>query len=210
MTGKTHRQYSICFAFIACILLNSYGITQINYYLTVPIMLMAGKFGAALPDVDHQWKNVGDKTTVKFLINKFIHLTGGKHRSWQTHSIDICAWFTALGLIIPSGMYTSGRISLIDKEIATLLLLGVASGWISHLFSDMLTSDGVRLFCFYKKKVALVPKKLFGLRFNTGNEWEEFNYNVMRVLNNLLGVLCILYPYLEEITGFIKQIVGGS
>ena len=205
MTGKTHRQYSICFAFMACIFLNSYEITQINYYLTIPIMLMAGKFGAAMPDVDHIWKNVGDKTTLNFIINKIIHLTGGKHRSWQTHSIDICTIFTVVSIALPNGLYINEKISIIDKEIATLLLLGVASGWISHLFSDMLTSGGVRLFCFSKKKVALVPKKLFGLRFNTGNEWEEFNYKVMRVLNNILGVMCILYPYGEEIVSYLKS-----
>ncbi|MBO5387970.1 MAG: hypothetical protein J6A59_07520, partial [Lachnospiraceae bacterium] len=84
MTGPTHRQYSVCFGAIALMLIYRLGITEINYYLAMPIILTTSRFGAQFPDFDHEWQNVGDKTVVKRLINILIHLTGGKHRSWQT------------------------------------------------------------------------------------------------------------------------------
>ena len=102
MTAPTHRQYSICFALIANMLLYIYGITEINYYLALPIMLMASRSGALFPDVDHNWQNVKDKTVVNWFINKLIHITGGKHRSWQTHSIDIVVIFCFLSYILPN------------------------------------------------------------------------------------------------------------
>lgn len=194
MTKKTHRQYSICFAFVGAILLDMHRITPINYYITIPILLMASRYGALMPDVDHDWKNVAEKTTSNFIINKLIHMTGGKHRSWQTHSLDICLGFTAASWIVPKALWISGVFNDVDLELARLLLIGVSLGWLSHLFSDSLTSGGIRISFLSKKKVALVPKQLFGLKFNTGNEWEDFNYSVMRVINNILGVICVMYP----------------
>ena len=87
-----------------------------------------------------------------------------------------------------------GKISVINKEVLFLLLVGFMSGWISHMFSDMLTSEGVRLFFWNKFKIKLVPKKLGKLRFNTGNEWEKFNYVTVKKINCLLGIICVTYP----------------
>ena len=81
------------------------------------------------------------------------------------------------------------------QEVLMLILFGFISGWVSHLFSDMLTIDGVRLFCWSKNfKIRLVPKKLFGIKFNTGDTWEEFNRQVISKLNIVLVVICIIYP----------------
>lgn len=195
MTGPTHKQYSICFAYLTAILFFNLGITHINYYLALPIILATSKSGALFPDVDHTWKNVHDKTTINRIINFIIHATKGKHRSWQTHSIDICLVFTILSYTIPNKLCNNGSISEVNKEVMILLALGFASGWISHLFSDMLTSAGVRLFCWNDKIIVkLVPKKIGKLRFNTGNEWEAFNIKVMMKINKVLGVISVAYP----------------
>lgn len=197
MTGPTHKAYSVCFAYLTAILFFNVGITEVNYYLAIPILLASAKVGAEFPDIDHHWSNVHNKTVVNKIINTLIHITGGKHRSWQTHSIDICTAFTILAYTIPKKLYTNGSISEVNSEVMMLLFLGFASGWISHLFSDMLTSEGVRLFCWNKKlKLKFVPKKLGGLRFNTGNEWEKFNYTLMKYANIILGLICITYPIL--------------
>ena len=58
----------------------------------------------------------------------------------------------------------------------------------------MFTSAGVRLICFSKFKVALVPKQLGKLKFNTGNEWEQFCFKSTRIINFGLGIISILYP----------------
>lgn len=208
MTGPTHRQYSICFGLISLITMYKYSITNINYYLALPIILMISKSGALFPDVDHHWEAVHDKTVVNKIINTIIHLTGGKHRSWQTHSIDICVYFTVSSYTLPILLYNKNLISNVNKEVMMLLLLGFSSGWISHLFSDMLTSAGVRLLCFLpKSKVKFVPKKIGKFRFNTGHEWEAFNYKVIKVFNIILGVYTLLYPLLVNgtISNLFKQ-----
>ncbi len=194
MTGQTHRQYSICFAYITTIILFRLGISNINYYLGLPIVLLTAKSGALFPDLDHTWCNVHDKTLLNKIINVLIHITGGKHRSWQTHSIDICLACACLAVWGPIKLYSIGKISVINKEVLFLLLVGFMSGWISHMFSDMLTSEGVRLFFWNKFKIKLVPKKLGKLRFNTGNEWEKLNYVTVKKINCLLGIICVTYP----------------
>lgn len=198
MTGPTHRQYSICFACLTAMLFFNLGITNINYYLALPILLMTSKSGALFPDIDHSWQNVHDKTVINRILNFIIRHTGGKHRSWQTHSIDICLWFTVLSYIIPLTLYKKGILSEVNKEVMIILLLGFASGWISHLFSDMLTSEGVKLLFFLDFKVRLVPKKLFGFKFNTGHEWESFNFKVVRIINIILGIACLIYPVVQN------------
>ena len=194
MTRPTHKQYSVCFAFITMMLFYKYGVTQINYYVALIIILKAAESGALFPDVDHFWQNVSEKTVPNKIINTLIHITGGSHRSWQTHSWDISIIFTAIAYFLPKYLYYVGKLSVVNYEIISLLLLGFASGWISHLFSDMLTSAGVKVICFVDFKVKFVPRKLFGLRFNTGHGWEEFNFKVMKALNVFLAIICIMYP----------------
>lgn len=211
MTGPTHRQYSVCFALLALMLVYFLGILDTNYYLSIPVILMSARFGAIFPDIDHEWKNVPDKTVVKKVINILIHATGGKHRSWQTHSIDICAVCTALAFILPDILYKNNLLTVMDKSLLSLLMIGFCSGWVSHMFSDMLNGVGVKLFCFLKIRVAFVPKKLGKFRFNTGNEWEAFNYKVIKLINIILGVIALIYPlvmcgYIQSFLEKLQQI----
>ena len=194
MTGPTHRQYSTCFACLTMILFYKLGITEIGYYPAFIIVLLTSKVGALFPDLDHDWSNIGVKTVPNKIINTIIHLTGGKHRSWQTHSIDICACFTILAYFLPRYLCDKNIISVVNREVISLLALGFASGWISHLFSDMLTSAGVRVLCFLNKKVKLVPKKTGSFRFNTGHQWEAFNYKTIKLINIGLGIISLIYP----------------
>ena len=208
MTGPTHRVYSVLFAFLTTMLFYKHGVTTIGYYQTLLIVLTFSKSGALFPDLDHNWHNIGVKTVPNKIINTLIHVTGGKHRSWQTHSIDICIIFTVLSYIIPNKLYEMNKITIANKEVTVLILLGFASGWISHLFSDMLTSAGVRLFCFINYKVALVPKKIGNLRFNTGNEWEAFNYKAISVTNKIVGFISLIYPFMDNIKEIIYGLLG--
>ena len=79
-----------------------------------------------------------------------------------------------------------------------LIIIGFMCGWGSHLFSDMLTTDGVRLLCWSKKStIKIVPKKICNLRFSTGGEWEKFNYKSMRAINIMLSLVCFMYPLID-------------
>lgn len=194
MTSKTHKVYSVSFALIVGMLIYKNGMLVVNYYLSLIILLAISKQGALFPDIDHTWKNVKEKTTINWIINKLIHITGGKHRSWQTHSIDILAVYMIISYFLPEYLYTQGIINIVNKELSSLILIGFGSGWMSHMFSDMLTSEGVRIVCWSKVKVKFVPKKLFGLRFNTGDSWELFNYKTIRIINILLGFISLILP----------------
>lgn len=212
MTGPTHRQYSICFAYIVLIVMFIYGVTKINYYLALPIILLTARAGALFPDLDHSWQNIGDKTTLNKIINAIIHITGGKHRSWQTHSIDICLVYSVASVIVPNVLFNKGIIDEVNKEVLLLVLVGFASGWLSHIFSDMLTSAGVRLICFINFKIKLVPKKIGKLVFNTGHEWESFNYKFIKIINIFLGITCMIFPIVINGTfqNIIDYFMGGN
>lgn len=211
MTGKTHKVYAIFMSFIVAMIIYEKGLTEIDYYLALPILIMTAKYGALFPDIDHDWRNVHDKTVPNFIINKIIHLTGGKHRSWQTHSIDILIVAILISFNLPDILYHYGKISLVNKEVMSILMMGFTSGWTSHIFSDMLTSAGVRGTCFSSTKLKFVPKKIGSFRFNTGNEWEEFNYKTIKKLNMVMGTICILYPFIhKQLFNMLNTIVRGN
>ena len=159
-------------------------------------MLYAAKSGALFPDVDHHWESVKEKTTINRIINTVIHLTGGKHRSWQAHSWDIAIVYMALAIFLPNKLQQIGLLDKVNSTILSLLMIGFGVGWVSHLFSDMLTSAGVRVWCFRDKKIAFVPKQIFNFRFNTGHEWEGFVYNLTKKFNILVGIGCVIFPFL--------------
>ena len=208
MTYPTHKQYAISFAFVASMLIYRYGVSQINYYLALPIILLVAKYGALFPDIDHSWQNVKEKTVPNWIINKVIHLTGGRHRAWQTHSIDIVVVFSIFSYLIPNILFNDGTISEVNKEVAIIILAGFCSGWISHIIADMMTSAGVRLFCWNKNIIIrLVPRKIGQLKFNTGHEWEEFVFSVSRTINMVLGVICILYPL--DVPSLIQELISS-
>lgn len=203
MTAVTHRQYALGLVYLVAMYLYSKGLTSINYYLALPILISTAKYGALFPDLDQGAK---DKSIINLFIYKIIILTGGKHRSRHTHSVDITLLAVMISLNLPNALYEAGKITIINKEVMTLLLVGFTSGWVSHIIADMLTSDGVYFLSFLNKKIALVPKRIFGLRFNTGNEWEAFNFRVMRMVNIVLGTITLAYPYLDDIINLINTI----
>lgn len=207
MTGPTHKQYSITFAFLAAILLYDKGLTSINYYLSLPIILQVSKYGARFPDFDHNWNSISDKSIPTKIINTIIRITGGKHRSWQTHSIDILSVVMIVSIIFPGFLLDIGKISEVNKEVLSILMISFSAGWLSHIVADMMTSGGVRITCLYKRKVALVPKKIGKLKFNTGNEWEAFVYKVVKIVNIGLGSISLIYPWMNEIIVNITKLI---
>ena len=207
MTYMTHRQFAVFWALAGTIIIYMKGLTEINYYLALMIVIPIAKVGAEFPDYDHAWQNVKNKTVPSWIINKMIHITGGKHRSWQTHSLDIVICATILSYFLPNKLYELGYISIINKEVLNIIMVGFSLGWLSHLFLDMLTSGKIRLFCFSKFKIGFVPRKIFKLKFNTGGEWEQFVYTVTKILNILVGIVVILFPLIY--TGKLESILGS-
>lgn len=205
MKGPTHRRCSVLVVSIVLMAMYSMGILtielnkqQINYYMAVIIALNLAKVGAKFPDWDHEWEFIGDKSAVSRVVNILIHITGGKHRSRHTHSIDITLIATIACIIVPNKMLEAGLISAVNKEVMYILGMSFMSGWVSHLIADMLNGVGVYLFCWGKWKVAFVPRKLLWLHFNTGESWEKFVYFIVGRINIALGLMVITYPWIEE------------
>ncbi len=207
MTFITHRQFAVFWALAGAMILYTKQVTNINYYLALIIIIPLAKAGAEFPDYDHSWQNIKNKTVPSWLANKIIHMTGGRHRSWQTHSIDIAALVLIASYYLPIKLYENGYLSDINKEILIIVMLGFSIGWWSHIFSDMLTSNGVKLVCWLKFKVKLVPKKIFKLKFKTGEEWEGFVYSVTRVFNIVIGVVALVFPYMFTEKG--KELINN-
>jgi len=175
------------------------------------IMLSIAVKGAYFPDVDHHWKAVKEKTVFNYIINKLIHITGGKHRSKHTHSIEICA---LTGILLYYGLkigYEKELITNLNYEVALIILLSFYSGWISHLFSDMLTTGKVWLF---GKKIGFVPKKIGKLKFTTGmdNVWEYTVYKFIYKFNWVLSLITLIYPLLidERLTQTIMKMIRSA
>ena len=207
MTGKTHKRISLMFSYIGCLILcvvkpafmeqfipmESFEWTLkncLNFYMMMAVCSEFCKEGTLFPDLDHAWANLKEKTALTKVINVIIHLTGGKHRSKQTHSADIAIICTAVYLFVTVTF-------LQDTFTYPLWLIGgigFFGGWLTHLFADMLTSDGIYLFCWQKKKISFVPKSLFGFKFNTGGAWEDFVFKIATFLEWTSCTLACLYP----------------
>lgn len=204
MTARTHRAFAVSWAFVGAMILYTSGLMTVNYWLSAFIMLQVSKVGGLFPDVDHDWSNVKDKTLPNFLINKIIHISNGKHRSWQTHSIDICLLFVILTFIGPNMLMGWNIISATDVTLLALIMCGFSLGWLSHIFADMLTSAGVRVLCWKTKKIALVPRKFLWIEMKTGDDWEEFVYKITRISNIVIGVMCFVYPFIVKVEAYDK------
>lgn len=183
MTGDTHRAFSVTFALAGAVALTHFGISEVNPLVAAPVLLMSARYGALMPDVDHHWSSVSEKTLPNRILNGFIHLTGGKHRSWQTHSWDIFAIFMLLVMFFPREVLAPLGVPTIS--VLYLLLYGVHLGWLSHLFADMLTPAGIRLVCWSKFKLRLVPRWAM---FATNSRWEDMCNSFIKVVNTLAGL----------------------
>lgn len=198
MTFKTHREFAITFIYFATFYIYSNSTVNINYFCLLIIMLSIGAKGALFPDVDHYWQNVKEKTVCNWILNKLIHLTGGKHRSWQTHSLDLCLISGALFMWVDYILYEKEIIDYLNYQVILIILLSFYSGWVSHLIADMLTTAGVYILILKKKNIKLVPKKLFRLEFKTGDVWEEAFYRIDHAFNVLMFFVAIAYPFIFD------------
>lgn len=206
MSGKTHAQFAIGFGYAVALILDNFFSIGLNFYLLILLMPLLSMRGAKFPDYDHHWKSISDRTAISWCVSKFIHLTGGSHRSKHTHSWDICLVSLALLWLGTEKLFEYQIFSALDRGIAFTMLLGFYSGWISHLISDMFNGDGVWPTVFALHKVAFVPKKLFGIKFNTGGAWERFFYKMSVFINRVLGVVVLIYPIFKS--GLLEQLIN--
>ena len=177
--------------------------------VTAGVTLVAGlyvgykgsQFGAGFPDLDLKG-SVPDKKNP--LLGKIIRGCGATHRGKFSHSLDsqTIFWF----IIYMLGIHGLNRLSLndlgvisnwlaFDGFINNLLKIWVISayvGVVSHLFADLPTGGGIRIFSFQK------PIKMKWKFFRTGNDstWERFYRKTAKILTPICAVVSV-YLYIK-------------
>lgn len=166
---------------------------EIAPWLALMLMYPASSFGSTLPDLDHNWSNVKEHTPLNWLINKAIHLTGPRHRSWQTHcwvitAILITLLYVFLGLWRAKGWFDTSQTTI---SILYLLVTGLSLGITSHLFLDMFTRAGCWL--IPGVKVRFVPNDE---KFScSGDSTYEIVWRMILYILDALLLIWILNPF---------------
>lgn len=159
MMGKTHRAGGCLAMLLAYNAMRSKGwlVDDIHPVVQLAIMYPIASWGSIFPDVDQTVQAIPEKTPFMLLFNKVLHLGKVRHRSWQTHSLVLTAFFLALlygglYLITQYGLFGLTDVSL---TLIKLQIMGLGVGIGSHLFLDACTYEGVRF--FRKTWIRLVP-----------------------------------------------------
>lgn len=214
MTGKTHRAGGVVAAMVGFTMLKNHGLLfdNINPLVQFAVIYPFAYWGSTASDLDHNPESIPSKDIVSKAINKVLHLTekidngknpvtgilNAKHRSWQTHSVEIFALLILLLNSMLKGKFAS--LGDADTVIISLMLMGVIIGILAHLVLDVITPSGILiattslLNSIFKlklpTKIHLVPNLKF---FATGGTWENLIYRIL----SIASVLCFIYLVLQ-------------
>lgn len=164
---------------------------NVDPYVQLLIMFPAASWGSTAPDLDIPKSGVKERTPLNIAVGAFLHMTGAKHRSWQTHCLAITGGITVLVPVLLE-RYGAGRLGALDLELLRLVVYGLCVGIFSHLILDALTPEGIHL--VPNVKIHLVPGFPF---FRTGGPWEKFVCGLLYV-----GTAAVLILW---ITGLIRM-----
>jgi membrane-bound metal-dependent hydrolase YbcI (DUF457 family) len=213
MTGATHRAYAVTFALGGAAAVNIFGLSDINPLVLAVLMRTSGQVGAVFPDIDHAWNSVPGslKSIPGRVINVLIRATGGKHRAWHTHSLDVWAALTAAIVFLPLPPVFTEAVGATTIAALYALVFGFMAGWLSHLFADMLTPSGIQILCFLKKfKLRLVPKWAM---FATNSKWEDMNFKFINAVNAVAGIVFVGWAvyqsgWLDGLRGSLAHLIN--
>lgn len=246
MTGETHKAGGMLCAVTGFLILRHNGLllSNVNEFVQLAVMYPFAMWGSVASDLDHHWDSCPSKDPPSWAINKLLHITtpyykrldsllpsGAKkhnlnyniaklfsanHRSWQTHSDLTLVGIGFLLWSIISGRFSSDFTS-VDLCILSLILCGIALGFIMHFILDMLTPEGVwftvgvcinkLLSKLFKREIKLLPEKLHfvpKLRiFATGSAWETFVRRVLRVATYIVLAYFLIFVAFPSVGAWI-------
>ncbi len=161
MTARTHD----LFAFTSLTAAAIYFPLQPLNVGTIFVAVIACDIGSLIPDMDQSTNRLWDLAPGGNVVGKFARRLFLGHRS-LSHSIlgtfllyKLLLWLTPM---LFNQLY-------INSEIVTFALM---IGFISHLFADSLTEEGIPLFFPIKAKFGLPPISRW--RIKTGKWFESF------------------------------------
>lgn len=132
---------------------------------TIIACLIANQVGALLPDIDQASNQLWDLLPADKFLGRFLNKLFGSHRT-LSHSI--------LGVFIVYQVNLWLLPKLFNKEFINPIIVfwALIIGYLSHLFLDMLTEDGIPLLFPIKWKFGFPPIKK--LRIKSGKWFEKF------------------------------------
>lgn len=149
MNHVSHKIGGLCVGLAASSIVN--GPFTVEAIPFVGIVTLTSVIGSLLPDIDEPNSFIGQKIRPISLI---IKATAGHRGAFHTPFLMLVIDFLLLFLV-----------SYLDLSAASMqtvywAILGMSVGWLSHLFMDALTSNGICfLWPFSKKKFSLMKLK---------------------------------------------------
>lgn len=160
MTGRTHDLAS--FTALTFIIAN-YPLPQLSV-ATALVALGANMIGGLLPDIDNTTADIWEKIRGGDILKRIIRPLVGSHRM-LSHSL---LGLGLTGFLSKYILLWLGTFVIADMEIVWWSLI---IGYISHLISDSLTTDGIALLLPFPFRFGLPPLK--SLRIKTGGVMEK-------------------------------------
>lgn len=188
MTGRTHDLAAFTLLNAAFILLPAPKMS----IATLGVAIGANMIGGLLPDIDNQSADIWDKIRWGNILSRLIKPFVGKHRM-LSHSL--------IGLVIISFL-----VKLFLSFISPILLVDMdvvwwafVIGYMSHLISDTLTTQGVPWLLPIPIYFGIPPFKF--LRIKTGGLLEKILvFPGLLLINGYL-----VYTHYSQYVGFIKS-----
>lgn len=192
MTGRTHD-------LAAFTLLNIAFVTQPVPHMTIATAIVAfgaNMIGGLLPDIDDASADIWDKVRGGSLLAKIVKPIIGSHRM-LSHSIIGMA---TIGFLLKQLLTLMGSVLLVDMNI---IWWSVMIGYLSHLITDSMTTDGVPWLLPIRKRFGFPPLRQF--RMKTGGIVEHWIFSPgLFVLNGYL-----IYTYYPQYLQFLRSIIAS-
>lgn len=174
MTERTHDLAGLTFLVIAFIFYPTSSISLVTFSL----LLLSNQIGTAFPDLDQPTAEFYRELPAGTILGKIFSPLLGTHRH-LSHSI--------LGLLLYSWLF-----KLLLNYLSTFILVDMnlvfysfILGYLSHLFMDTLTKEGVPWLFPIKIRFGFPPLRI--LRITTGNFFEKIVvYGGLVILNGYL------------------------
>jgi len=154
---------------------------------TITACLIANQIGALLPDIDQASNQLWELLPADKIFSKFLNNFFGRHRT-LSHSLLGVFLIYSVGLWLLPKLFNPSFINPI------LVFWALMIGYVSHLFLDMLTEDGIPLLFPIKWKFGLPPIK--ALRIKSG-KWVEKYIIFPLILVYIVWFLATNWPILK-------------
>lgn len=180
MTYKTHLSFGVLFGSTYFL-----SVKHLNLSPTLAIILFFScLLGASAPDLDTPTGELWNKVPAGSILSRIIHpvfIGGHRHLSHSLIGVGIFTWFFWLLL------------KLLGLSTSNLILVAFAIGYVSHLFADSLTEEGVPLLFPLGYHFGIPPAPFEKVRIKTG-QWFE-NLIIYPVVNLL--ILVVIYNWFK-------------